>query len=386
MAVQLKPLSEQVIVITGASSGIGLATARLAARQGARVVLAARNDQELQKLVAEIQDQGGQATAAIADVGDPDDVQKIADAAIQAFGGFDTWVNNAGISMYGKIEEISLEDARRLFDTNFWGVVHGSRVALRTLRERGGALINIGSIVSEQAVPLQNYYSASKHAVSGFTDSLRMEVEHDGLPISVTLIMPAAMDTPFIDHARTYTEYEPSIPPPVYAPENVAEAILHCAQHPKHHVTVGGGGKLMTALGNHMPWLMDKVMEWTMFQAQQKNKPADPLRHDALYRPTRGGEVRGSYEGMVRQRSYYTQAELHPVAAGLAAAAVGVGALALLGAVGAYATRQSRHAAHFHEGESPTRGPGDLSRRHPGDVDYEATNFPEEGYTQGRGI
>lgn len=399
MAFQLKPLNQQTIVITGASSGIGLTTARLAAERGANLVLVARSDQELQKLVADIQDRGGRATAVVADVGEPTDIGKVLGAALESFGGFDTWVNNAGVSVYGKFHEVSVEDARRVFETNFWGMVYGSRAAAAVLRERGGALINVGSIVSERAVPLQSYYNASKHAVSGFTDSIRMELEKDGAPVSVTLIMPSAIDTPFIDHAKAYTEREPNFPPPVYAPEVVAEAILYCAQHPKRHVTVGGGGKIITMLGNHAPWLMDKVMEWTMFGQQQKSTPNDPLRHDALYRPQQsggaegGGQERGSYEGMVRERSYYTQAELHPVAAALTIAGAGLAAVAAFGAIGAFAAR-SRKPEHFRSHEAPTpdmdRGVAEGGRGpQPNYAIYEESAFPEtggKGYVEGRGI
>src|SRR5690349_8582518 len=168
MATKLKPVSEQIIVITGASSGIGLTTARMAAKQGARLVLAARNEQAVRQLEQEINSSGGQALGVVADVGSEAEVRKIADAANARFGGFDAWVNNAGISVYGKIEQISIDDHRRLFETNFWGVVYGSRVALETLKRRGGALVNVGSTVSDRSIPLQGMYSASKFAVKGF--------------------------------------------------------------------------------------------------------------------------------------------------------------------------------------------------------------------------
>src|SRR6476646_8077490 len=148
MSVSLKPLREQVMVITGASSGIGLCTAQMAAANGARVVLAARNGEALADIERKITANGGRATHVVADVGQRADVQRIADHTLQRFGGFDTWVNDAGISIWGKLEEVSDEDSRRLFDTNFWGVVYGSTVAAKYLRQRGGAIINLGSEVS----------------------------------------------------------------------------------------------------------------------------------------------------------------------------------------------------------------------------------------------
>jgi short-subunit dehydrogenase len=167
MSVQLKGLAEQVMVITGASSGIGLVTARMAAQRGARLVLAARSEDALRRLADEIQAEGGEAVTVVADVGREEDVRRIGEAAVEYFGGFDTWVNNAGVSIYGRVLEVSTEDHRKLFETNYWGVVHGSYVAAEHLRTRGGAIITVGSSLSDRAIPLQGTYCASKHAVKG---------------------------------------------------------------------------------------------------------------------------------------------------------------------------------------------------------------------------
>ncbi|HEX2223637.1 MAG TPA: SDR family NAD(P)-dependent oxidoreductase, partial [Thermoanaerobaculia bacterium] len=234
-------------------------------------------------------------------------------------------VNNAGISIYGRIAETPVEDARQLFDTNYWGVVNGSLKAVRHLRQSGGVLINIGSIVSDRAVPLQGHYSASKHAVKAFTDALRMELEEEGAPISVTLIKPAAIDTPFPEHARNYMESEPTLPPPVYVPEEVARAVLHCAERPKREISVGGGGRLMMAMGNVAPRLTDRYMEASMFDMQKKDRPSRSGRTDSLYRPEHGsGRERGDYEGHVMGSSLYTRAALHPGLTLLGLAAFGL--------------------------------------------------------------
>ena len=190
MKLRLKPLSDQVIVITGASSGIGLATAEMAADAGARVILSSRNEEDLLDAVNRIRQNGGRAFHIVADVADPEAVEAIAALAIEQFGALDTWVNNAGVGMYGKLTETPLRDKRRLFDVDFWGVVHGCRTAVRHLRAGGGAIINVGSVASDRAAPLVGIYSAAKHAVKGYTDALRMELEHDGLPISVSLVKP----------------------------------------------------------------------------------------------------------------------------------------------------------------------------------------------------
>jgi short-subunit dehydrogenase len=302
-----KKLREQTIVITGASSGIGLATARMAAQRGAKVVLTSRNEDDLRRATDQIKSRAGRAIHVVADVADPAALDRVADAAIREFGGFDTWVNNAGVSIYGKLTEVPLADKKQLFETNFWGVVNGCRTAVQHLQRTGGTIINVGSIVSDRAIPLQGIYSASKHAVLGYTDALRMELEHDGLPITVTLVKPSAINTPYVQHARNYMESAPSLPPPVYAPEVVAEAILRCAERRMREITVGGGGRLLSAMGRVAPRSMDVYMERAMFE-QQKDSSGQVQTQDSLYRPTRDGRASGPYEGHVMKSSMYTKA------------------------------------------------------------------------------
>lgn len=325
---KLKKVKDQTIVITGASSGIGLATARMAAERGARVVMTSRNEEDLQRECDRIRARGGRATFVVADVADPQAMDRVGEVAIREFGGFDTWVNNAGVSIYGKLTEMPLEDKRRLFDVNFWGVVHGCRTAVRYLRGRGGAVINVGSIVSDRAIPLQGIYSASKHAVQGYTDALRMELEHDEIPISVSLVKPASIATPYVEHARNYMEEAPTLPPPVYAPEVVADAILKCAEKRVREITVGGGGRMLAVMGFVAPRTSDIYMERTMF-AGQKTDARSPETDDTLYAPGRDGRAHGPHDTYVMRSSAYTKAMLSDatralpfVAAGLALAAM----------------------------------------------------------------
>ena len=321
MGIKLKRLEDQVMVITGGTSGIGLATAKRAAKRGARVVLCSRNEPELRETVSAIQEAGGTARSIVADVANQDDVERLAATAIEEFGTIDTWVNNAGVSFYGNLTEVAIEDMRRLFEVNFWGTVYGARAAVARLRGNGGALINVGSIVSDRAVPLQGAYSASKHAVKGFTDALRMELEEERAPISVTLIKPSAIDTPYFQHAKNYMEVEPKPPAPVYAPEVVANAILRAAEQPIRDITIGGGGRLISALGTALPRLTDFYMERAMFDSQRSDVPAGE-RPDNLYvhSPEEGME-RGGYAGHVMESSAYTRVALSPgkalIAAGL---------------------------------------------------------------------
>lgn len=329
MSVKLKKLGEQVMVITGASSGIGLATARMAAKRGARLVLAARSENALRQLTGEINGQVGKAVSVVADVSKREDVEAIARKAQEAFGGFDTWVNNAGIGMYGKLEEVEVADMRKLFETNLWGLVYGSLEAVKYLKQRGGALINVGSTESDRAVVLQGAYAASKHAVKGFTDVLRMELEDEGAPVSVTLIKPGAIDTPFPLNAKNYLKSKPQHVPPVYAPDAVAEAILHCAETPVRDVFVGAGGKMNAALGYFAPRLADKYMESSVISGTKSDKPPRPREANGLDRPSENLAERGDYEGHVAQTSLYTKASLHPAVTAALVAGAGLAIAAL---------------------------------------------------------
>ncbi len=214
MKIKLKPLNEQVMVLTGASSGIGLATARLATQAGARMTLVARNEQALKDVERELA-AGENVMHVVADVGKREDLERVASETINRFGGFDTWINNAGSSVWGRMDEVRDEDVYRVMQTNFWGTHYGSSIAIRHLRNKGGALINIGSLESAAALPLHAAYSASKHAVKGMTDALRVELAQSGTPISVTLVRPPAINTLFNDHAKSYLPSAPTFPPPV---------------------------------------------------------------------------------------------------------------------------------------------------------------------------
>lgn len=293
MSVSLKPLDQQVVVITGASSGIGLATAELAASRGAKLVLTARSEQTLQEIVQLITAAGGEAIAVAADVADREMLEEVARAAIAHFGRIDTWVNDAGVSIYARLEETPEVEARRLFDTNFWGVVNGCLVALPHLRRAGGALINVGSEVSEAVVPLQGMYAASKHAVKGYTDALRVEVcEVDGAPVSITLIQPGATDTPFPQHARNHMDQEPKLPTPLDDPMDVAEAILEAAVTPMRSKKVSLTAKVNTATAKFAPALGERMAAKQVDRQQYAESPRHP--EGTLFSAGESGQVRGS--------------------------------------------------------------------------------------------
>lgn len=288
-----KAIQDQVIVVTGASSGIGLATAVAAAQRGAAVALLARSAETLRDVVEEINADGGRALAIPTDVGDIDAVQAAARAVATEFGRIDTWVNNAGVSIYGMLENTNLDDARRLFDTNFWGVVHGSLCALPHLRANGGVLINVGSEVSEAVVPLQGVYAASKHAVKGFTDTLRVELENvEDANVCVVLIQPTAVDTPFPEHARNTMPREPKLPTPQIDPEQVADAILHAAEKGGRDVKVGAMARVNTATSHLFPRLADRMSAKQAQRQQRDEAPRNPM--GTLYTPGEAGRIHGS--------------------------------------------------------------------------------------------
>lgn len=324
----LKPVSRQVMVITGASSGIGLSTARLAASRGAKLVLAARSRQALQQLVHELTEAGAQAVEVVADVSYQEDVEHIGEVALEVFGGFDTWINNAGIGLYGPLEELKVDDMRRVFDVNFWGVVYGSRIAVAHLKHKGGALINVGSVASEQAIPLQGLYSASKHAVKAYTDALRMEVEHAHHPVAVTLIKPGPIDTPFPMHAHSELNREPQHVPPVYAPAVVAEAIVQAATRPERELFVGAGPKAMATMGQLAPGATERAMAATVIPLTFSSRPPLPREDSVLHRPSESLRERGDYPGHVQETSLYTAAV--PLSRGFTLGILGLGAAALL--------------------------------------------------------
>ena len=292
MAVHHKPLDQQVMVLTGASSGIGLCTAILAAERGARLVLVARSEDTLQRLVEQIESNGGEAIYVVADVADREQMLHVAQAAVDQYGRIDTWVNDAGVSSYSRLDKISEADSRRIFDTNFWGVVNGSLIALPYLRKQGGALINLGSEVSEEVVPLQGMYSASKHAVKGFTDALRIEIELlDKSPVSITLIQPTAVNTPFPHNAKNYMDKEPKLPTPTIDPQRVAEAILKAATEGGRDVKVGMMAVVNTTAAKFLPSLGDRMAAMQAGRQQEDAPPRNP--EGTLYKAGHAGRIYG---------------------------------------------------------------------------------------------
>jgi len=295
-------LKDQVVVITGASSGIGRSTALLFGKKGAKVVLAARNVVRLQEVSDDINFMsGGEALVVPTDVTDWAQVERLAHSAMAAFGRIDTWINDAGVGVYATAGDTSVEETQQVMQTNFMGMVHGVKAALPYMQRQGsGTIINIGSVESQVSLPYNSAYAASKHAIKGYTEALQMELEHTHSPIHVTLIMPAAINTPFFNHALSKIGVLPRPAGPVYKPEMVAEAIAYAAEHPQRDVYVGGGGMLFGMMERISPALTDKVMTagGTMFRAQESTRP-DNGQTTLFNTIPETGRVEGDFEDLV---------------------------------------------------------------------------------------
>jgi NAD(P)-dependent dehydrogenase (short-subunit alcohol dehydrogenase family) len=330
---QLKPIDQQVVVITGASSGIGRATALRFAERGATLVVTARSQDGLESLVNEIRTMGGTISPVVADVADWEQIKAVADEAVARYGRLDTWVGNAGVGLFAKFEETTPDEFRRIIDVNLLGQAYGVMAALPHIKRQGsGAIIVVSSIESQVAFPYHSAYASSKHGITGFVDALRVELQHDGVPISVTNIMPAAINTPFFSSARTKLGVKPAAPPPVYDPGTVADQIVYAAEHPVRDMIAGGAGKVFVQTKRISPLLMDKLHLLVSFKAQKTDEPKSVDAPDNLYAPDdHDNRIEGDWSHIAFQRSAYNWLGRHPWAR-RALWGTALGTAALLGA------------------------------------------------------
>ena len=270
-----RDLSDSVVVVTGASSGIGRAAALAFARAGAAVVLAARREEPLRGAAAQCEDLGARALAVPTDVRDQEAVQRLADQAAERFGGLDVWVNNAGVTLLGRFEDAPADLWREVLAVNLLGCVNGARAAIPHLRRRGGGtLINVGSVNSRVGAPYASAYVASKFAVRGFGECLRDELRGDG--IKVCTVLPASIDTPLFQHAANFAGRAIKPLRPVLRPERVAAAIVRCAKRPRREVVVGMSGRQLILLHDLAPPVFERVMSRNVEREHFLDQSAGP--------------------------------------------------------------------------------------------------------------
>lgn len=268
-----RDLRGAVVVLTGASSGIGRVTARKFAERGARLVLAARDREALDEVARLCEQRGAQALAVVTDVRDEQQVLSLRKAAVERFGGIDVWINDAAVYMLGPFERVPAEQFRALFETNVMGVVHGSQAALLQFREQGrGTLINIGSAAGKASYAQASAYCASKHAVHALHEVLRQELADTD--IDACLVAPSTIDTPLFQHAANYTGRAIRAMPPVYSPEDVADAIVHSAQTPRRERTVGGVARAMALMQQLAPALWERLQPRLVEREHLEPEPA----------------------------------------------------------------------------------------------------------------
>jgi len=330
--VKLKPVGEQVVVLMGASSGIGRETALRFARKGARVVVSARGEEGLDSLVEEIRAEGGDASYVVAEVTDFDQVKAVADRAVEEYGRLDSWVHLAAVGLFATFEQTTPEEFERVIEVNLMGQVYGAMAALPHIKREGrGTLIHISSMGAKRSIPLQSAYCASKHGIDGFLEALRVELKHEGWPISVTQVMPATINTPFFDKARTKLGVKPVAPPPIYGPNIVADAILHAAENPARDLVVGGAARAVISTQTVSPRLLDAALERVGFEVHYTDEPKPADAPDNLFGPIEGHNTsEGSFGDRAHPKSLYNWLEMHPVVRRGAAAGMALGLLAAL--------------------------------------------------------
>ena len=330
--VHLKPVEEQVVALMGASSGIGREAALRFAKQGAKVVVSARGEEGLDSLAEEIRREGGEGTPMVADTSDFEQVKAVADRAVEEYGRLDTWVHLAAVGLFATFEETTPEEFARVIDVNLMGQVYGAMAALPHLKREGrGALIHISSMGAKRSVPLQSAYCASKHGIDGFLEALRVELKHEGWPISVTQVMPATINTPFFDNARTKLGVKPVAPPPIYQPKIVADAILHAAENPARDLVVGGAAKAVILSQAISPRLLDILLEIWGFEVHYTREPKPEDAPANLFEPMEGHDaVEGSFRDRAHLRSLYNWLELRPTVKRVAVVGGVLGALTVL--------------------------------------------------------
>jgi NAD(P)-dependent dehydrogenase (short-subunit alcohol dehydrogenase family) len=306
-----KPLSEQVLVVTGASSGLGRAIARLAGERGAKVVVTARNEEALANCVAEIERSGSEALAVPADATDQEQVQRVVAEAVERFGRIDTYVANAIVTVYAEAKRLEPEELRRVWEVNFFGAVYGYWAALPHLRASRGTFLHVSSALAYRGIPLQAAYCSSKAGLRAFFESARVEEQKAGTGVAISLVLPGAINTPQFDRARQKIGYQPQPVPPIYEPEPFAEATLHCAEHPVRELPISWGAQKLLWGQKLSPRAGDWILRRNGWKSQHtgETKPLDAP--DNLFDTLPGDPgAHGRFDGRSRDSTLWTRLRL----------------------------------------------------------------------------
>jgi NAD(P)-dependent dehydrogenase (short-subunit alcohol dehydrogenase family) len=321
-ATKKKPLSEQVIVVTGASSGLGRAVARAAARHGAKVVVTARTTEALDACVREIEAAGSEALAVPGDCTVQDEVAQVVEQAVDRFGRIDTYVANAIVTVYAETYRYEPDELRRIMDVNFFGQVYGYWAVLPHLRESRGTFVSIQSALAYRGIPLQGGYCASKAALRNFFESARVELEKAGWGVDVSMVHPAAINTPQFDRDRQKIGKQPMPVPPIYQPEPFAEAVLHCCESPIRELPVGWGAQKLMWGQKLSPRAGDLMLLRTGWKSQHTDEPKPLDSPDNLFSPLPGDPgAHGRFDAQSRKSTIWTSLRLRRRLVGAAAAA-----------------------------------------------------------------
>jgi NAD(P)-dependent dehydrogenase (short-subunit alcohol dehydrogenase family) len=338
-----KSLADQVVLVTGASSGLGRAVARMAGARGAKVVVTARTGEALDNCVREIEAAGSEALAVPADCTVQDDVQRVVEQALDRFGRIDTYVANAIVTVYAETYRYEPDELRRIIDVNFFGQVYGYWAALPHLRESHGTFVSIQSALAYRAIPLQGGYCASKAALRAFFESARVELEKAGWDVAVSVVHPGAINTPQFDRDRQKIGYQPQPVPPIYQPEPFAAAVLHCCEHPIRELPVGWGSQKAIWAQKISPRAGDLMLRRMGWKSQHTGEPKPLDAPDNLFHPMPGDPgAHGRFDAKSRRSTAWTSLRLALHSPAAALALFGVGAAVAAGSAELLASRARR--------------------------------------------
>jgi short-subunit dehydrogenase len=298
----------EVVVVTGASAGVGRAIGREFAKHGAHIGLLARGREGLEGARRDVESLGGKAIAIPTDVADPEQVEEAARKVEEELGPIDIWINDAMATVFSPFSEITPEEYKRATEVTYLGFVYGTMSALRRMRQRNrGTIVQVGSAMAYRAIPLQAPYCGAKFAIRGFTDSVRTELMHAGSDIHITMVQLPAHNTPQFGWGRTKMPRHPQPVPPIYQPEIAAEAVYWAAHHRRREVYVGTSSALTIAGSKVAPWLVDRYLARTGYRSQQTDELVDPNRPDNLFEPVSGD--RGAH-GIFDEQAYESSPQL----------------------------------------------------------------------------